>query len=415
MTGTKRTLKFLRVAQLRIERLDTEVEDVILGSYSGLRRPELLTEDALLAVASHYPVSVCKTRNGDYRVVGNAHVAALLQEFAPDNKIQVLVWKHREAESQHVSRLLAALFFGLSSQNAFLRLWASLSEDERRWISSSLNTRVGLEEFAGISRKLKIQDEEPVLVPGLARHLLPPDESEEPEVDHHDALSEVDHPDLVEGASEAVARISGADIKPVFLAPRTRSILEYLLASSSEQPSRQNSSPAVPYYLSDALSQVGLLGQDNDGTVQPDDVADDAPASKILDAVKAHFTVMWQQAAEERESGLRIQLCATLTASCIEWLNDLHSDSLLKQFSNPKNVWAAISALSLDTIGQLAPFSPNAEILLHKVQDTSQKCDDGNPDSKAERRHLKILAKYLKGYLTAKSQLRLPLNDAEVA
>ncbi|MAO14464.1 hypothetical protein B9Q17_11885 [Marinobacter vinifirmus] len=415
MTGTKRTLKFLRVAQLRIERLDTEVEDVILGSYSGLRRPELLTEDALLAVASHYPVSVCKTRNGDYRVVGNAHVAALLKVFAPDNKVQVLVWKHREAESQQVSRLLAALFFGLSSQNAFLRLWASLSEDERRWISSSLNTRVGLEEFAGISRKLRIQDEEPVLVPGLARHLLPPDESEEPEVDHHDALSEVDHPDLVEGASEAVARISSADIKPVFLAPRTRSILEYLLASSSEQPSRQNSSPAVPYYLSDALSQVGLLGQDNDGTVQPDDVADDAPASKILDAVKAHFTVMWQQAAEERESGLRLQLCATLTASCIEWLNDLHSDSLLKQFSNPKNAWAAISALSLDTIGQLAPFSPNAESLLHKVQDTSQKCDDGNPDSKAERRHLKILAKYLKGYLTAKSQLRLPLNDAEVA
>jgi len=415
VTGTKRTLKFLRVAQLRIERLDTEVEDVILGSYSGLRRPELLTEDALLAVASHYPVSVCKTRNGDYRVVGNAHVAALLKVFAPDNKVQVLVWKHREAESQQVSRLLAALFFGLSSQNAFLRLWASLSEDERRWISSSLNTRVGLEEFAGISRKLRIQDEEPVLVPGLARHLLPPDESEEPEVDHHDALSEVDHPDLVEGASEAVARISSADIKPVFLAPRTRSILEYLLASSSEQPSRQNSSPAVPYYLSDALSQVGLLGQDNDGTVQPDDVADDAPASKILDAVKAHFTVMWQQAAEERESGLRLQLCATLTASCIEWLNDLHSDSLLKQFSNPKNAWAAISALSLDTIGQLAPFSPNAESLLHKVQDTSQKCDDGNPDSKAERRHLKILAKYLKGYLTAKSQLRLPLNDAEVA
>ena len=415
MTGTKRTLKFLRVAQLKIERLDTEVEDVILGSYSGLRRPELLTEDALLAVASHYPVSVCKTRNGDYRVVGNAHVAALLKVFAPDNKVQVLVWKHREAESQQVSRLLAALLFGLGSQNAFLRLWASLSDEERRWISPSLNTRVGLEEFAGISRKLKIQDEEPVLVPGLARHLLRPDESEEPEVDHHDALSEVDHPDLEAGVAEAGARTSSADIKPVFLDPRTRSIFEHLLASGSEQPGLQSSSPAVPDYLSDALRQVELLGQDNDGTVQPDDVADDAPASKILDAVKAHFTVMWQQAAEERESGLRLQLCATLTASCIEWLNDLHSDSLLKQFSNPKNAWAAISALSLDTIGQLAPFSPNAESLLHKVQDTSQKCDDGNPDSKAERRHLKILAKYLKGYLTAKSQLRLPLNDAEVA
>ncbi|MBO6849347.1 MAG: hypothetical protein JJ867_02585, partial [Marinobacter sp.] len=83
--------------------------------------------------------------------------------------------------------------------------------------------------------------------------------------------------------------------------------------------------------------------------------------------------------------------------------------------SNPKNAWAAISALSLDTIGQLAPFSPNAESLLHKVQDTSQQCDDGNLDSKAERRHLKNLEKYLTGYLTAKAQMRLPLNDAEVA
>ena len=414
MTGTKRTLKFLRVAQLKIERLDTEVEDVILGSYSGLRRPELLTEDALLAVANHYPVSVCEIRRGDYRVVGNAHVAVLLKEFAPDKKVQVLVWKHREAENQQVSRLLAALLFGLGSHNAFLRLWANLSDEERRWISPALNTRVGLEEFAGISRKLRIQDEEPVLVPGLARHLLPPDESEEPEVDH-DALSEVDHPDLEEGVSEAVARTSGTDIKLVILDTRTLSTFEHLLASGSEQPSRQNSSPAVPDYLSDALRQVELLGQGNDGTVQPDDVDEDAPASKVLDAVKPHFTNLWQQAAEESESGLRIQLCATLTASCIEWLSELHSDSLLKQFSNPKNIWAAISALSLDTIGQLAPFSPNAESLLHKVQDTSQKCDDGNPDSKAERRHLKILAKYLKGYLTAKSQLRLPLNDAEVA
>ncbi|WP_288944368.1 hypothetical protein [uncultured Marinobacter sp.] len=414
MAGTKRSLKFLRVAQLRLERLDTEVEDVILGSYSGLRRPELLTEDALLAVANHYPVSVCEIRPGDYRVVGNAHVAVLLKQFAPDKKVQVLVWKRGVAQSQQLSRLLAALCFGFVYQNAFLRLWASLSDEERHWISPSLNTRVGLEEFAGISRKLRIQDEEPVLVPGLARHLLPPDESEEPEVDH-DALSEVDHPDLEEGVSEAVARTSGTDIKLVILDTRTLSTFEHLLASGSEQPSLQNSSPAIPDYLVDALSQVGLLSQDNDGTVQPDDVADDAPASKILDAVKAHFTVMWQQAAEERESGLRLQLCATLTASCIEWLTELHNDSLLKQFSNPKNIWAAISALSLDTIGQLAPFSPNAESLLHKVQDTSQKCDDGNPDSKAERRHLKILAKYLKGYLTAKSQLRLPLNDAEVA
>lgn len=414
MAGTKRSLKFLRVAQLRLERLDTEVEDVILGSYSGLRRPELLTEDALLAVASHYPVSVCKTRNGDYRVVGNAHVAALLKVFAPDNKIQVLVWKHREAESQQVSRLLAALFFGLGSQNAVLRLWASLSEDERRWISSSLNTRVGLEEFAGISRKLRIQDEEPVLVPGLARHLLPPDVSEEPEVDH-DALSEVDHPDLEEGVSEAVARTSGTDIKLVILDTRTLSTFEHLLASGSEQPGLQSSSPTVPDYLIDALGQIGLLGLDNDGTVQPDDVAEDAPASKVLDAVKPHFTNLWQQAAEDRESGLRIQLCAMLTASCIEWLNELHSDSLLKQFSTPKNLWIAVSKLSSDTVGQLAPFSPNAESLLQKVQDTSRTLDDGNPESKAQRRHLKSLEKYLNGYLTAKAQMRLALDDAEVA
>lgn len=415
MTVSKKTLKLVRVKQLKIGRLESVVEDLILGSYSGLHRPELLSEDALLAVACHYPVSVCETRRGDYRVVGNAHVAALLKEFAPDRKIQVLVWKHREAERQQVSRLLEALLFGLSSQNAFLRLWASLSEEERRWISPSLNTRVGLEEFAGISRKLKIQDEEPVLVPGLARHLLPPDESEEPEVDHHDALSEVDHPDLEEGASEVVARTSSADIKPVFLDPRTRSIFEYLLASGPEQPGLQSSSPAVPDYLSDTLRQVELLGQGNDGTVQPDDVAEDAPASKVLDAVKPHFTNLWQQAAEESESGLRIQLCATLTASCIEWLSELHSDSLLKQFSNPKNLWIAVSKLSSDTVGQLAPFSPNAEGLLQKVQDTSQKCDDGNPDSKAQRRHLKNLEKYLKGYLTAKAQMRLPLNDAEVA
>jgi len=414
VAGTKRSLKFLRVAQLRLERLDTEVEDVILGSYSGLRRPELLTEDALLAVASHYPVSVCKTRNGDYRVVGNAHVAALLKVFAPDNKIQVLVWKHREAESQQVSRLLAALFFGLGSQNAVLRLWASLSEDERRWISSSLNTRVGLEEFAGISRKLRIQDEEPVLVPGLARHLLPPDVSEEPEVDH-DALSEVDHPDLEEGVSEAVARTSGTDIKLVILDTRTLSTFEHLLASGSEQPGLQSSSPTVPDYLIDALGQIGLLGLDNDGTVQPDDVAEDAPASKVLDAVKPHFTNLWQQAAEDRESGLRIQLCAMLTASCIEWLNELHSDSLLKQFSTPKNLWIAVSKLSSDTVGQLAPFSPNAESLLQKVQDTSRTLDDGNPESKAQRRHLKSLEKYLNGYLTAKAQMRLALDDAEVA
>ncbi|MDX5388371.1 MAG: hypothetical protein LPK24_17775 [Marinobacter sp.] len=414
MTGTKRTLKFLRVAQLKIERLDTEVEDVILGSYSGLRRPELLTEDALLAVANHYPVSVCEIRRGDYRVVGNAHVAVLLKEFAPDKKVQVLVWKHREAENQQVSRLLAALLFGLGSQNAFLRLWANLSDEERRWISPALNTRVGLEEFAGISRKLRIQDEEPVLVPGLARHLLLPDESEEPEVDH-DALSEVDHPDLEEGVSEAVARTSGTDIKLVILDTRTLSTFEHLLASGSEQPSRQNSSPAVPDYLSDALRQVELLGQGNDGTVQPDDVDEDAPASKVLDAVKPHFTNLWQQAAEESESGLRIQLCATLTASCIEWLSELHSDSLLKQFSNPKNLWIAVSKLSSDTVGQLAPFSPNAEGLLQKVQETSRTLDDGNPESKAQRRHLKNLEKYLKGYLTAKAQMRLPLNDAEVA
>lgn len=415
MAGTKRSLKFLRVAQLRLERLDTEVEDVILGSYSGLRRPELLTEDALLAVANHYPVSVCEIRPGDYRVVGNAHVAVLLKEFAPDKKVQVLVWKHREAENQQVSRLLAALLFGLGSQNAFLRLWANLSDEERRWISPALNTRVGLEEFAGISRKMKIQAEEPVLVPGLARHLLPPDEGDKSEIDHDETLSEAIHTDLVGKTSDSVARTSGTDIKLVILDPRTRSIFEYLLASGSEQPGLQSSSPTVPDYLIDALGQIGLLGLDNDGTVQPDDVAEDAPASKVLDAVKPHFTNLWQQAAEESASGLRMQLCAMLTASCIEWLNELHSDSLLKQFSNPKNAWAAISALSLDTIGQLAPFSPNAESLLHKVQDTSQKCDDGNPESKAQLRYLKILAKYLKGYLTARSQLRLPLNDAEVA
>ena len=415
MAGTKRSLKLLRVAQLRLERLDTEVEDVILGSYSGLRRPELLTEDALLAVANHYPVSVCEIRPGDYRVVGNAHVAVLLKQFAPDKKVQVLVWKRGVAQSQQLSRLLAALCFGFVYQNAFLRLWASLSDEERRWISPSLNTRVGLEEFAGISRKIRIQDEEPVLVPGLARHLLPPDESEEPEVDHHDALSEVDHPDLEAGVAEAGARTSSADIKPVFLDPRTRSIFEHLLASGPEQPGLQSSSPAVPDYLSDALRQVELLGQDNDGTVQPDDVADDAPASKILDAVKPHFTTLWQQAVEESASGLRIQLCATLTASCIEWLNELESDSLLKQFSNPKNLWAAVSALSLDIVGQLAPFSTNAESLFHKAQETSRKNDDGNPESKTQRRHLKILEKYLKGYLTAKAQLPLPLNDAEGA
>ena len=415
MAGTKRSLKFLRVAQLRLERLDTEVEDVILGSYSGLRRPELLTEDALLAVASHYPVSVCKTRNGDYRVVGNAHVAALLKVFAPDNKIQVLVWKHREAESQEVSRLLAALFFGLGSQNAVLRLWASLSEDERRWISSSLNTRVGLEAFAGISRKLKIQAEEPVLVPGIARHLQPLDEGDKSEIDHDETLSEAIHTDLVEKTSDSVARTSGTEIKLVILDPRTRSIFEYLLASGSEQPGLQSSSPTVPDYLIDALGQIGLLGLDNDGTVQPDDVADDAPASKILDAVKAHFTNLWQQAAEESASGLRMQLCAMLTASCIEWLNELHSDSLLKQFSTPKNLWIAVSKLSSDTVGQLAPFSPNAESLLQKVQDTSRTLDDGNPESKAQRRHLKNLEKYLNGYLTAKAQMRLALDDAEVA
>ena len=415
MTGTKRTLKFLRVAQLKIERLDTEVEDVILGSYSGLRRPELLTEDALLAVANHYPVSVCEIRPGDYRVVGNAHVAVLLKQFAPDKKVQVLVWKRGVAQSQQLSRLLAALCFGFVYQNAFLRLWASLSEEERRWISPSLNTRVGLDEFAGISRKIKIQAEEPALVPGLTKHLLPLEESEEFDVEQHEALNEVDQHDLEMCTSEAVARTPTAEIKPVFLDPRTRSIFEYLLPSSPESSNPHSFSPTIPDYLSDALNQVGLLSQDNDGAVQPDDVAADAPASKILDAVKAHFTVMWQQAAEERESGLRVQFCAMLTASCIEWLNELESDSLLKQFSNPKNLWAAVSALSLDIVGQLAPFSTNAESLLHKVQDTSQKCDDGNPDSKAERRHLKILAKYLKGYLTAKSQLRLHLNDAEVA
>jgi len=184
---------------------------------------------------------------------------------------------------------------------------------------------------------------------------------------------------------------------------------------TNEKPSLQSSSLDVPDYLSDALSQIGLLGQNSHGSVKPDAVAQDAPASKILDAVKAHFTVMWQQAAEERASGLRIQLCAMLTASCIEWLNELHGDSLLKQFSNPKNLWSAVSALSLDTIGALSPFSPNAESLLHKIQDTSRKLDDGNPESKAQRRHLKTLEKYLQAYLTAKSQLRLPLNDAEVA
>ncbi|WP_323753275.1 hypothetical protein [Marinobacter sp.] len=415
MTGTKRTLKFLRVAQLKIERLDTEVEDVILGSYSGLRRPELLTEDALLAVANHYPVSVFEIRRGDYRVVGNAHVAVLLKEFAPDKKVQVLVWKHREVDSRPVSRLLAALFFGLNSQNAFLRLWASLSDEERRWISPSLNTRVGLEEFAGISRKLKIQDEQPALVPGLTRHLLPLDESEESDVEQHEALNEADQYDLEKCASEAVARTPTAEIKPVFLDTRTRSIFEYLLPSSPESSNPHSFSPTIPDYLSDALNQVGLLSQDNDGAVQPDDVAADAPASEILDAVKAHFTVMWQQAAEERESGLRVQFCAMLTASCIEWLNELESDSLLKQFSNPKNLWAAVSALSLDTIGLLAPFTPNAESFLLTVQETSQKHDDGSPENKAQRRHLKNLEKYLKGYLTAKAQLRLPLNDAEVA
>jgi len=237
VTGAKRTLKFLRVAQLKIERLDTEVEDVILGLYSRLRRPELITEDALLAVASHYPVSVCELRRGDYRVVGNAHIAALLKEFAPDKKVQVLVWKHREAASQPVSRLLAALFFGVGSQNAFLRLWASLSDEERRWISPSLNTRVGLDELTGISRKIKIQDEQPVLVPGLTRHLLPLDESEESESDagQHEALNEVDHhPDLEEGAAEAALRAPGVDIKPLFLNARTGLIVEHLLTSSNE-------------------------------------------------------------------------------------------------------------------------------------------------------------------------------------
>lgn len=415
VTVAKRTLKFLRVEQLRLERLDTEVEDVILGSYSGLRRPELLTEEALLAIANHYPVSVCEIRRGDYRVVGNAHLAVLLKEFAPDKKVQVLIWKHREAETQQVSRLLAALLFGVGSPNAFLRLWDSLSDEKRRWVSPSLNTRVGLEEFAGISRKLKIQDEQPVLVPGVTRHLLPLVESEEPEVDQHETLNGVDHSAMEEGASKAVARAPTADIRPVFLEIRARSIFEHLLASNSEQSSPENSPPDVPDYLSDALSQVGLLGPDNDGTVRPDEVAEDALASKTLDAVKTHFPVMWQQAADEGESGVRIQLCAMLTASCVEWLSELHSDSLFKQFSNPKNLWAAVSTLSLDTIAQLAPFSPNAEGLLHKVQGASRKLDDGNPESKAQRRHIKTLEKYLQAYLTAKSQLRLPLDDGEVA
>ncbi|MCE0760080.1 hypothetical protein LWH94_12795 [Marinobacter sp. G11] len=415
MTVAKRTLKLVRVEQLKIARLETDVEDVILGSYTGLRKPELLTEEALLAVASHYPVSVCEIRRGDYRVVGNAHVAVLLKEFAPNKRIQVLVWKNREAERQQVSRLLAALVFGLGSQNALLRLWASLSDDERRRISSSLNSRVGLEDFAGISRKIRIQDEEPVLVPGLSRHLLPLDEHVEPAVDHHEALNEVDHhPHQEEAASEAVVGTSGAEIKPVILDTRTVSIFEYLLASTTE-PSGSQNAPVVPDYLSEALSQVGLLVLDNGGNLAPHDEAGDAPAPKILDAVKIHFPILWQQAAEERESGLRIQLCAILTASCIEWLNDLQSDSLHKQFSNPRNLWAAVSALSFDTVEQLSPISPNAEATLRAVQDTFPKLADGKPENRAQRRHVKTLERYLKGYLMAKAQMRLPLDESEVA
>lgn len=169
MVRTKKSLKKLKVEKLDFSAVPTETCQLTLGITTLLKAPHLLTKDAMIAIADYFPVIVVH-QGGKFVVVGNTHLAVLLKEFLPGESVQVLVVADvKTLLPQPTLRLLSALVFGFEHNDSthFLRLFEWHSVGERERLSPSLKTRSGLEELTGISRKIKLSQEEPDLIPGL--------------------------------------------------------------------------------------------------------------------------------------------------------------------------------------------------------------------------------------------------------
>ncbi|WP_375176618.1 hypothetical protein [Marinobacter mobilis] len=404
VSSTKKTLKFVRAEKLQIGAVPRELADVLLGVRSLLKRPDLLSTAAILAAANHFPISVREVRGGELIGVGNTHLAVLLKELVPQTKIQVLVWKDGDALPPHTSRLLGALLFGyeLGNPRTFLRLWDQHTRAELGWISPALLTRQGLELVTGISRKLKIDSEEPTLVPGLEAAPLISAGGLEREADRS-------QPQMAINAGSSVNRRAGCCIRDVHIGETATGLLNGLLIHPSADSNTPNSQ-RLPGSLCQALDEMGLTIN-----VVDIEVGQECLEPVVSDAFRGALEAVCQQAMAEGDSGRkRLQLVALLIAACLEWIEELGASSIVRHFSPSNNLWTAVSKLSLDTVEHLLPCSPDAEDLLRTIQKTHAELADADTDRSAQRRHLKTLERFWKGFLNAKSQFSLPLAEPKV-
>ncbi|MDL0432326.1 hypothetical protein QPM17_14370 [Marinobacter sp. TBZ242] len=153
-------LKQVKVKKIKISaRVRGDRWDVILGLKYAMKKPELLSDDSLIALARIHPVHVV-AEGSEFSVVGNNRIALLLKRLPPEKVVPILVWPQGQSIATHMSSFLSVVAFGLDSGRQFgvLNLYGALSDEERRWIAPCLTSRTGLERLTGVSRKLKAED-----------------------------------------------------------------------------------------------------------------------------------------------------------------------------------------------------------------------------------------------------------------
>lgn len=162
MRGTSVKTRKVPIEKLRLSgRLSSRLWVEALGIENRLRAPGALTNAALELIACLHPIHVTATGGGHYDVVANHVVANLLQRLPGKTPINVVVWPEKEVVSPKETLFLTYLLFGLQAgqQDTVLRLYQSLSPDERSCISPHLKSRSGLEKLSGVSRKIAITDQ----------------------------------------------------------------------------------------------------------------------------------------------------------------------------------------------------------------------------------------------------------------
>lgn len=154
-------LRKIRTNQLRLSnRVSAGLWAFTLGLENRLRMPDRLTDTAVQRIARLNLIHVTQAEERFFDVFANHGVANLLLNRKPNSRIQVLVWPKKEAFSPTEAMFLNFLMFGLPSgqQNSVLRLFGSLTREERERISPELASRAGLERLTGVSRKIAMED-----------------------------------------------------------------------------------------------------------------------------------------------------------------------------------------------------------------------------------------------------------------